>query len=282
MAGGSRTDLPRRAASACVFVPLVGALLWLGGWYRFALVAFVVVRGSWEWFHLAANSGYRPAAVLGSALAAGWCVWLQLFGLTHVALFVTSAVMVTFAVTLTRGVESFSANALIGLGALLYLGFLGSGPLLISADDGLLGGSDPSRVLLVILISVWLADAFAYACGYLWGKARLVPTISPGKTRAGFVGGLAGGLLPLAFYRWIPSLSFGELAGMLILVSLAGQLGDIVESAIKRDFGVKDAPLLIPGHGGILDRFDSFLFAFPAAFLYLNALRLLRESVWKF
>lgn len=290
MPGRSGADLPRRAASASVFVPAVGALLWLGGWYLFALVVLVVARGSWEWFRLAANAGYRPAAGVGSALAVGWCVWLQLFGLTHVALFVTGAVMAAFAVALaralTRGVESFSANALVSLGALFYLGLLGSGPLLISVDDGLLGGSvgdsDLARLLLVVLLSVWLADAAAYGCGSLWGKARLVPTISPGKTRVGFAGGLGGGLLPLVFYRWISVLSFGELLGMLVIVSLAGQLGDIVESAIKRDFGVKDAPLLIPGHGGVLDRFDSLLFAFPAAYLYLSALGLLRDPAWVF
>ena len=254
--------MPRRAASASVFVPAVGALLWLGGWYLFALVVLVVARGSWEWFRLAANAGYRSVAGVGSALAVGWCVWLQLFGLTHVALFVTGAVMAAFAVALaralTRGVESFSANALVSLGALFYLGLLGSGPLLISVDDGLLGGSvgdsDLARLLLVVLLSVWLADAAAYG----------------------------GGLLPLVFYRWISVLSFGELLGMLVIVSLAGQLGDIVESAIKRDFGVKDAPLLIPGHGGVLDRFDSLLFAFPAAYLYLSAMGLLRDPVWVF
>jgi phosphatidate cytidylyltransferase len=257
-------------------------LLWLGGWYLFALVVLVVARGSWEWFRMAANSGYRPAAGVGSALAVGWCVWLQLFGLTHVALFVTAAVMVALSVALTRGVERFTANALISLGALFYLGFLGSAPLLISADNELVRGLDPAWVLVVVLASVWLADAAAYICGSRWGKARLVPTISPGKTRVGFVGGLAGGLLPLVLFRWIPALSFGELLGMLVLVSLAGQLGDIVESAIKRDFGVKDAPLLIPGHGGVLDRFDSLLFAFPAAYLYLSALGLLRDSAWVF
>ena len=91
-----------------------------------------------------------------------------------------------------------------------------------------------------------------------------------------------GGLLPLVFCRGISVLSFGELLGMLVIVSLAGQLGDMVESAIKRDFGVKDAPLLIPGHGGVLDRFDSLLFAFPAAYLYLSALGLLRDPAWVF
>ena len=113
-----------------------------------------------------------------------------------------------------------------------------------------------------------VTDAVASGGGRLLGRRRLAPTISPGKTIAGFVSGLVGGLLPMVLYSQLPGWSFVELAGLFFLVAASSQLGDLVESAIKRDLGVKDAPALIPGHGGLLDRFDSYFFAFPVAFIY--------------
>ena len=273
MAVGS--EWPRRVASACVFAPLVAGLLWMGGWYRFCLVALIVFRGNWEWFRLAERAGYRPVASVGAVLAVAWCIQVEVFGLEHGVLFAMCAVAVALIATLRRGVERFSSNAFITLGGFLYVGLLGSAPLLIAADDRLGLGSDTAALLVVVLLSIWLTDTAAYVCGTLWGRAKLAPVISPGKSRVGFVCGIAGGLVPVLLHDWVPSLAGGELLLMLFLVSIASQLGDLVESAIKRDFGVKDAPVLIPGHGGVLDRFDSYFLAYPAAYLYLNLLRLL-------
>ena len=123
-------------------------------------------------------------------------------------------------------------------------------------------------MMVALFGCIWLTDTAAYGGGRRWGRRRLVPTISPGKTVVGLISGLAGGLVPLVLWRQLPAWTIPELCGLLLCVSLAGQVGDVVESAIKRDMGVKDAPALIPGHGGLLDRFDSYLFAFPAAYLY--------------
>ena len=90
----------------------------------------------------------------------------------------------------------------------------------------------------------------------------------------GFVAGLFASLVPAALYSFVPSLAPIQLLGLLFATGLAGQLGDLVESAIKRDLGVKDAPVLIPGHGGALDRFDSYFLAFPVVYLILLALGL--------
>ena len=90
---------------------------------------------------------------------------------------------------------------------------------------------------------------------------------------AGLVAGVVGGLIPAALYRLVDGLSWPALLGMLLVVSVGGQVGDLVESAYKRNVGAKDAPALIPGHGGLLDRFDSYFFAFPLAYLYITAVR---------
>ena len=127
-------------------------------------------------------------------------------------------------------------------------------------------------MLVAVFLAIWLADSAAYFCGRRWGKKKLTPAISPGKTVVGFIGGIGGRLLPLLLHDFVPCLEPLELLGLLVLAGLGGQLGDLVESAIKRDMEVKDAPPLIPGHGGALDRFDSYFFAFPLAYLYLMAI----------
>lgn len=126
--------------------------------------------------------------------------------------------------------------------------------------------------LLFLFGTLWLSDTLAMFIGKAFGKRKLAPTVSPNKTVAGFAGGLLGGIIVamiLAYWRlsghYIP-----YLLGAGVLVSLVGQLGDLVESCWKRAIGIKDSSAIIPGHGGVLDRFDSLLFAAPVLYLYLR------------
>lgn len=126
--------------------------------------------------------------------------------------------------------------------------------------------------LITIFISIWLCDSAAYFIGRWRGRHPLFPRVSPKKTWegaiAGFLGGAIGFLL-LALW-WLPYLTVvdGVICG--IVIGAFGQIGDLAESLLKRDSGVKDSSLLIPGHGGILDRFDSLVFVAPLLFLYLD------------
>ncbi len=263
-------SLGRRSLSACVFVPAVLAALWAGGWALFSLVVLVVGRGTWELLHMASRAGHRPAVAAGVALALAWCLYLQVRGAdAGLVLLLMAAVVVALGAALRRGVEGFLANALITLGGLLYVAVLGAAPLLLAPRLG----DEAGWMMVALFACIWLTDTAAYLGGRRWGRRRLAPTISPGKTVAGFVCGLAGGLVPLLLWPQLPTWSLPELAGLFLLVSLGGQAGDVVESAIKRDLGVKDAPVLIPGHGGMLDRFDSYLFAFPLAYVYTVVFR---------
>ena len=153
---------------------------------------------------------------------------------------------------------------------MIYLGLLGSAPLLIVRAADPLCRQEAGHLLALLFLCIWLTDSAAYLCGRQWGRKKLAPSISPAKTVVGFFSGLLGGLLPALLHGFLPSIPLAALLGLLLLASLGGQLGDLVESAIKRDMGVKDAPPLIPGHGGALDRFDSYLFAFPLAYLYIR------------
>lgn len=138
-------------------------------------------------------------------------------------------------------------------------------------DDALLGGYlDAGRIwLLVLVLTVWSFDTFAYLSGRTFKKGRFLNHISPNKTWSGVIGGtiaavIVGGLLTWSAGQWLPG---GLLMGLLVAV--AGQAGDVAESMLKRTAGAKDSGSLIPGHGGILDRVDSFLFAGPVVFGYL-------------
>lgn len=270
-ASGGR-NLTWRLVSACVFVPVILILVKLGGWALFLLVALVVGRCSWEFYHLAEGAGYRPARRIGPLLALGLCGQAYLAGPEGLDRVLVVSTLLCLAAALRSGPEKYAANALLSLGGVIYLGLLGSAPLLIAHQAGLVRREEAGLVVMMVFLCIWLTDSAAYICGRLWGRKKLAPAISPGKTVVGLVAGIGGGLLPLLLYRFVTFLTPVELLGLLLLSSAGGQLGDLVESAIKRDMGVKDTPALIPGHGGALDRFDSYFFAFPLAYLYLKAL----------
>lgn len=170
-------------------------------------------------------------------------------------------------------------EALLMLLAPLVLGpWIGIGSVAIGVGGiGLLWlrfmtGSGWDGVLFVILV-VWASDTFAYVAGRAIGGAKLAPRISPGKTRSGSLGGLAGAMLVGAVLALLLPSPIGAVAsglrglGFGLLLGIASQAGDLAESAFKRRCGVKDSGRLIPGHGGLLDRFDGLLAAVPVAAL---------------
>jgi len=235
-------------------------------------VLFVVGRCSWEFYHLARGAGYRPAGTIGLLLAVGLCAQTYFGGAQRLVPVLIFAALLCLAAALRSGTERYATNALLTLGGVIYLGLLGSAPLLIFHAIGPERSEEASYVLVAVFLGIWLADSAAYLCGRRWGRKKLAPTISPGKTVVGLIAGIGGSLLPLLLHGFVPSLEPVELLGLLLLSGVGGQLGDLVESAVKRDMGVKDTPTLIPGHGGALDRFDSYFFAFPLAYLYLTAI----------
>ncbi|NDV69753.1 phosphatidate cytidylyltransferase [Dysgonomonas sp. 25] len=129
--------------------------------------------------------------------------------------------------------------------------------------------------LLAILVIIWVNDSFAYLTGMTFGKHRLFERISPKKSWEGFFGGLAfaiGASLVLAYFY--PELSTPKWIGFAIVTVVSGTFGDLVESLFKRTLGVKDSGNMIPGHGGILDRFDSTILAIPAIVIYLEVIKI--------
>jgi len=123
-----------------------------------------------------------------------------------------------------------------------------------------------------LFAAIWIIDTAAYYFGWQWGKTKLSPAISPNKTVVGFIGGFIGGILTAGIFNFVflAEVGFVKLVVPSLVVAFFGQLGDLVESVFKREMGVKDSSNLIPGHGGILDRFDSLVFAAPALLIYLR------------
>jgi phosphatidate cytidylyltransferase len=123
------------------------------------------------------------------------------------------------------------------------------------------------------MVLLWTNDSGAYLLGKAFGRHKLLPSVSPGKTVEGFIGGLlvAVGAAFVLAWAW-PELSWPLWAGCAVVVGISATLGDLLESALKRAAGVKDAGNLLPGHGGVLDRFDGFILALPSMLVFLHVL----------
>ncbi len=260
-------SLARRVASAGLLIPLVGAaVVWAPAWLFALVVALVVAISLDEWF---AMRGHARAAALPAQLVAfliqahfAGALALPLGGLLTLALLVVGA-----AVVLRRGDlparMSLASDMVMGLFciALPLAHFI-----LVRGGDGATSG--PARVAF-LLLAVWGSDTAAYAVGVTLGRHRLAPFLSPKKSWEGLIGAVAGGALAGVLVGPLANVaSPGSSALVGSILGLAGQLGDLFESLWKRASGVKDSGSIIPGHGGLLDRVDSFLFAAPV-FHYL-------------
>ena len=258
-----------RILIAVVGLPLVLYLVWLGGGWLFMLAALAATLALHELFWIARPlrplvlAGYAGAllALLGAWL--GGPVWMVGGFLTTIVLaFVLKGISQTRqSLTVAVSVTVLGA-AWIGLGLSHILLLRAIAP----ADDGRLA-------VFTVLLAVFASDAVAYFAGMLVGRHRMAPTLSPGKTWEGlFAGTVIAVLVP--FFALYHS-DFLDVWRSLVLgavIAVAAPLGDLFESAVKRDLNVKDSGRLLAGHGGVLDRLDSHLFAAVAAFYAILAM----------
>lgn len=249
--------LAKRVGSSLVLVAAAMLALWLGRWVFAAVVVAGVLVMAHEWSRLATDlderarwlmlvlSGAAPAiaAVVTARADAGNGLLLLVLALP-----LAGACM---ALATSRG----SSRAATGV---LYLG------LPAVALVWLRDRPDGAAVVLWLLLVVWTTDVAAYFVGRAVGGAKLAPSISPGKTWAGLIGGMAGAALMGAVASGLGVANAWLGAAMALVLAVVAQIGDLFESFMKRRAGVKDSGTLIPGHGGALDRLDGLLFAAPA------------------
>ncbi|HEX8940967.1 MAG TPA: phosphatidate cytidylyltransferase [Candidatus Limnocylindrales bacterium] len=267
----------QRAVSAAVLVPLLIVVLLLGEPFIALAVAGAVLLGGVETFRLLRAAGYPALPWLGTAIGlalvaeAAAPADLREPGLLVAAVGLVLAAVGGFAEPDPRtGFAALVATAFGGL----YIGLLSFVVRLGALAPDLPSGAPaaplgPVRAwILLLVLTVWAYDTAAYLVGSRFGRRRFLVHISPSKTYAGLAGGLAGAVLVGLAAGWALAGSPLLLAGFGLLVGLAAQAGDLAESLLKRAAGAKDSGTLIPGHGGMLDRVDSFLFAAPIATLY--------------
>ncbi|NUO92863.1 MAG: phosphatidate cytidylyltransferase [Gemmatimonadaceae bacterium] len=293
------SELALRVLFSVVAAPVALWIVLAGGAPLAALLAIVSAIGAWEFYRIVRGAGAHPLGDVGVALAgllplAVYASYLGAF-VVRPALLALLVLLLLGATIWLRGVggRPIASAATTLLGVVYTAGMLSFGYAIRYHDT--VAGYDvvgarqagigawtlrvpPGGVLLIFpLVVTWASDIGAYFVGRAIGGRKLIPSVSPGKTVAGAVGGLVTSMLvswlyartvlvPVASLGFTPwgALAFGG------IVSVAAQTGDLFESLIKREGGVKDSSRIIPGHGGVLDRFDSLIFVLPVAYLLLG------------
>ena len=284
-------DLGARLAVAAVGIPAVLGLLYAGGWVLTVPLAVIAALGAGEVYRFAEARGVRPFSWLGMVGAAAlvvcaglrpdfraWAPWAfgLLGGLTVASL--------KYAL-LTRGPKGSPLGAVsVTLFGAVYAGLPVGFIALLHAMPTRLGwgklDASPWLGLMVValpLAATWIGDGAAYFAGSAWGKKKLFPSVSPGKSWVGAWAGTAGAgtagaiwfLVVRPFLPGLPLPGVGVAAGVGAILGMAAIMGDLVESLLKREAGMKDSGRLFPGHGGVLDRLDALAFTLPTAYVVL-------------
>jgi len=274
-------DLAKRVSVAVWGIPLILGLSYLGDIYFLTLILIINGMALWEFYSLPRGENIFPYRELGTFL--GTFFILLVFWKPEWYLSLIFAILILFLLfQLTGQPGTASQNAAFTITGFAYITVFLSTALFLRNDFGLLfdNRSLPLHAggLFVIIIwaSIWICDTAAYFGGRFTGKHKLAPTISPNKTVEGAIWGFIFGTLTfwLLGRLFLPGISDIYFLLNGILVGIFGQIGDLVESRFKRDAGVKDTSSILPGHGGFLDRFDSFIFISP--FLYI----LMKYNIW--
>jgi phosphatidate cytidylyltransferase len=263
----------RVISAVCIALLLIAAVLWLPAPWSVAALSLVLLLAGWEWASLIAPGRLLPRLLFMGAAVLLCALWWRLAaserGLRAVLWAAAAAWCLATAWVFT--LPQHGRPAAVAAGGLLALSFawLALARMRLDWHDG-------GYVVLYALLIVWLADSGAYFAGRAWGRRKLAPLVSPGKTWAGLWGGCAACVvlaLATATALRLPALS---LLVATLVAGLFSVVGDLLESLAKRHAGVKDSGSLIPGHGGVLDRFDSLLAAAPLLLLGLELLPGLR------
>lgn len=276
-------NLIQRLITGTVFViVLVGGIMW-NEWSFFGLFLLITILGLWEFYRLSAHVPAAPWRIYGTAVGAlifAGFFFKQYYGLNSTLLGLIPFLFLPFFFELyTKSDKPFTNLAYTFMGwiyvalpfalwSLVVAPYYTTGLSPFGAVQYLTEYN--GKILLGFFIILWTSDSLAYVCGRLFGKHKLFERISPKKTWEGFIGGMiftiAAAWIVWYFLRGLPVFDWMMMA---CIVAATGTLGDLTESMFKRSIGIKDSGNILPGHGGILDRFDAVLLASPFVTTYL-------------
>ncbi len=248
-------DLRMRAASSLVLVVLALAAGYLGGFWFLGLIIAIGLAMAWEWGQVVRRNEHVGAIFLGHCASIAAAAILLFIGQVFWSLAVLGAG------TLVVAILAYNRRCLPSALGVLYVGLPALGLIWLRS-------AEPAGLLAVFFIFavVWTTDTFSYVVGKLIGGPRLWSALSVKKTWAGLLGGIiAAGFAAYSFATFTNPASTVALTGIGLTLSVAAQIGDLTESAIKRQFGVKNTSDLIPGHGGVMDRMDGIVAAVVVA-----------------
>lgn len=272
-----------RVLTALVMAPVFLWVLYLGSLPFFVFMFLLILLALWEFHQIAEEGGHATQGAWGIAAGAAVAVSLVIpgvrpgvpFAAQAPAFTVMSAMAVLVAREMVRRDKGLAvvrlAMSLTGILLIVWpLGYFALLRDLRGPNAALMNGGAWAALFLVVLI--WTQDSAAYGVGLALGKHRMAPAISPKKSWEGAAGGwVAGILISLALRELFMKDLFGrwEIMVLAAVLGILAQMSDLMESLLKRCFGVKDSSALLPGHGGVLDRFDSFLLTAPFLYFYM-------------
>ena len=249
-------NLTSRILVAVILLPIAIAALWFGEWWLVALGVVAGVLAAHELWTIARD--HRPVMLAGYIGVAAVVLAAHLHGVEGMALVLGPVVLLTFILAAASPHENHSSLTSMAL-TVFGVVWIGVGLGAVLRDDSF-------TLVLAVLLGTWASDIGAYAIGRLIGRRKLAPAISPGKSVEGFIAGVIVGTIVVWWVLYGQGV-VGTVEGIVLglIVALSGPFGDLLESFVKRDLGVKDSGTLLAGHGGVLDRIDAMLITAPMA-----------------
>jgi len=271
----ARRGIVRRVLAAVIFLPVFIVVTRIGGYFFLGFVDLFIVLGLFEFYSMMSVKGMHPYRGVGITSGVTLSTYMYFRSGMYASFFLTFVLIAIMGLELTRKDNRRAvyhvATTVFGIVYVAYLGahlvLLRELPLQVN-QPYVLG----ARAVFLAFALTWASDTGAYVVGSLVGKRPLLPRVSRSKTWEGAMGGVAFAALA----GWLASITFADFlhpAWAVILgalCSVIGLLGDLFESMLKRDAEIKDSSRLIPGHGGVLDRFDSLLFTVPLIYYFLK------------
>jgi len=264
--------LAQRLTVVLALLPIGITAIALGGWVFTALIVAILGYGAWEYWRLFKQGGYNPSVSILISGVIGLILARQIYQFQGSGLILCLLVLLSMGIMVVqyeKGSETAAIDFNLTLGGILYLGWLGGYMIsLRNLPDGLWW-------FMTAMPTVWIGDGAAYLVGSRIGRHKMTAKVSPNKSWEGYVGGVViGALITMLFASlWhlrAPGVTWEKGLILGLVIGIIAPLGDLGESMLKREFGVKDTSHILPGHGGIMDRIDSWLWAAPIGYYLIT------------